>query len=231
MNMRTQKRGRRKVNNRGKKRRSRLIILMILSVVVALIVIFSFRGVNTLYDRYFGEKYWQRDKEKLSVESPIIDVQLLTENPYSRPGTPTKRIQNIVVHYTANPGSTAQDNRDYFESLKDQETTAVSSNFIVGLDGEIIQCVPTWEMAYASNSANETSVSIEMCHPDMSGRFNEETYESTVYLCAFLCEMFGLSEEDVIRHYDVTGKNCPLFFVEDEEAYEQFHKDIEAAMQ
>ena len=36
-----------------------------------------------------------------------------------------------------------------------------------------------------------------------------------------------LSADDVIRHYDVTGKKCPLYFVEHEDAWEQFHKDLD----
>lgn len=47
-----------------------------------------------------------------------IDQQFLTVNPYSRPGTKLAAVNSIVVHYIGNPGTTAQQNRDYFESLK-----------------------------------------------------------------------------------------------------------------
>lgn len=160
------------------------------------------------------------------IEEPEIDVRLLTPNPYSRPGTKTEKIRGIVVHYTANPNSTALDNRNYFEGLKDSQTTKASSNFIIGLEGEIIQCVPTWEMAYASNERNKDTVSIECCHPDETGRFTGETYRSLVGLCAWLCEKFELSEGDIIRHYDVTGKNCPKYFVEDEDEWRKFKKNV-----
>jgi len=160
------------------------------------------------------------------VERPELDVQLLTVNEYSRPGTATDKIKSVVVHYTANPGSTAQNNRDYFENLKDTHETKVSSNFIVGLDGEIIQCVPTAEVAYASNNRNSDSVSIECCHPDESGKFQDATYQSLVELVAFLCGKFNLGMDDVIRHYDVTGKNCPKYFVEHEDAWESFKADV-----
>lgn len=160
------------------------------------------------------------------VERPELDVQLLTVNEYSRPGTATKKIRSVVVHYTANPGSTAQNNRDYFENLKDTHDTKVSSNFIVGLDGEIIQCVPTAEMAYASNSRNIDSVSIECCHPDETGKFNKKTYQSLVELVSFLCGKFDLGMDDIIRHYDVTGKLCPKYFVEHEDAWEGFKADV-----
>ena len=49
-------------------------------------------------------------------------------------------------------------------------------------------------------------------------------------LCAYFCTEFKLKPEDVIRHYDVTGKICPKYFVDHEDAWEQFHKDVEQAM-
>lgn len=167
----------------------------------------------------------------VDASEPKIDVQLLDVNDYSRPGIEIERVNGIVIHYTANPGATAQDNRDYFNSLKDTQETSVSSNFVIGLDGEIIQCIPTWEMAYASNERNADTVSIECCHPDETGVFNEETYKSMVHLSAWLCQKFGLTENEVIRHYDVTGKNCPKYFVENEEAWQQFKADIRAALE
>ena len=168
---------------------------------------------------------------RVDASKPEIDVQLLDVNEYSRPGIESDGITGIVIHYTANPGSTAQENRDYFNGLKDSGETSVSSNFVIGLEGEIIQCVPTWEVAYASNERNRDTVSIECCHPDKSGEFTKETYRSTVQLTAWLCEKFGLTENEVIRHYDVTGKNCPKYFVENEKAWELFKGDVKAAME
>ena len=136
----------------------------------------------------------------VDASEPELDVQLLDVNPYSRPGIQSEGINGVVIHYTANPGSTAQENRDYFNGLQYSQETEASSNFIVGLDGEIIQCVPTWEVAYASNERNYDTVSIEVCHPDETGEFTDETYESLVQLTAWLCVKFSLTEDDVIRH-------------------------------
>ena len=118
-------------------------------------------------------------------------------------------------------------NRNYFEGLKDSKKTRASSHFIVGLEGEIVQCVPTWEVAYASNDRNNDTVSIETCHKKSDGSYTKETYESMVELTAWLCEKFQLTEQDVIRHYDITGKNCPKYFVENESAWEDFKIDVE----
>nr|WP_317282427.1 peptidoglycan recognition family protein [uncultured Sellimonas sp.] len=174
----------------------------------------------------FSNRYQEIEGEKVDAYRPDIQVELLTPNKYSRPQTKTERINNIVIHYTANPGATAQQNRDYFDGLKDTHLTQASSHFIVGLNGEIIQCIPTWEMAYASNNRNQDTVSIECCHPNESGRFNWKTYRSMVELSAWLCLKFGLTEENLIRHYDVTGKNCPKYFVEHPEKWNEFRSDV-----
>lgn len=168
---------------------------------------------------------------KVDVSQPEIKVDLLDINEYSRPGIESDPITGIVVHYTANPGSTAQENRDYFNGLQDGHDTSVSSHFVVGMEGEIVQCVPTWEIAYASNERNHDTISIECCHPDETGKFTDETYVSLVQLTAFLCAKYGLDENAVIRHYDVTGKNCPKYFVEHEDAWEIFKADVAAALQ
>lgn len=168
---------------------------------------------------------------EVDASQPEIDVQLLDVNAYSRPGIRTEQITGIVIHYTANPGSTAQENRDYFNGLQYSHETEASSNFVIGLDGEIIQCVPTWEVAYASNERNIDTVSIECCHPDESGAFTDATYRSLVRLTAWLCEKFGLTQDDVIRHYDVTGKICPKYFVEHEDAWAEFRENVGRAME
>lgn len=168
------------------------------------------------------------------VEVPeYVEVNLLTPNPYSRPQKPLNQVNGIVVHYVANPCSTARENRLYFESLKDQtgsNTTSVSSHFVIGLEGEVVQCIPLDEVAYASNNRNSDTISIECCHPDETGKFYDSTYQSLVNLCAYFCREFDLEAEDVIRHYDVTGKVCPKYFVDNEDAWTQFHEDVRAAM-
>ena len=198
---------------------------------VTLVVLLLLTGSLTAYQSIRAEQ-WRKQEEKerqalfVKVTKPEIRPALLTPNKNSRPQTKLKKVNGIVVHYTANPGATAMNNRDYFEGLKDSHITKASSNFVVGLEGEIVQCVPTWEIAYASNSRNIDTVSIECCHPDETGIFNKKTYQSMVDLCAWLCLKFDLDENDVIRHYDVTGKICPKYFVENEDAWRKFKSDI-----
>ncbi len=160
------------------------------------------------------------------VPMPEVSEQLLSINEFSRPGDKTDKIKYIVIHYLANPGTTAQQNHDYFESLKDLKDVSMSANFVVGVEGEIIECVPPGEIAYASNEANHESISIENCHLDDTGIFTEATYQSLVHLTAFLVQEYNLDRDSIIRHYDVTGKECPLYYVEHPDKWEQFKDDV-----
>lgn len=155
-----------------------------------------------------------------------IQLDFLTPNVYSRPQTPLKKIKGIVIHYTANPGTSAKNNRSYFEGLATKKITYASSHYIIGLKGEVIQCVPLSEIAYASNERNDDTISIEVCHQDKTGKFTEITYDSLVSLTAALCIEFNLKEKQIIRHYDVTGKLCPLYFVDHEDAWKEFKSDV-----
>lgn len=171
------------------------------------------------------------DGEGVAVPD-YVEEDLLPVNQWSRPGITLERIEGVVIHYVGNPGTTAQANRNYFASLASgEEGTYASSHFIVGLEGEVVQCVPLTEIAYASNERNADTVSVEVCHPDETGKFSQTSYDRCVELTAWLCRTFRLDPaEDVIRHYDVTGKRCPLYYVEYPEAWEDFLTDVEAAM-
>ena len=161
-----------------------------------------------------------------------VERDYIPVNEWSRPGTPLEDINAVVIHYVGNPGTTARANRNYFASLSSgEEGTYASSHFVVGLEGEVVQCVPLTEIAYASNGRNGDTVSIEVCHPDETGEFSSVTYDRCVELTAWLCREFKLDpEKDVIRHYDVTGKECPRYYVENPDAWEQFKADVAAEL-
>ena len=161
-----------------------------------------------------------------------VTADLLPMNRWSRPGIALEEINGIVLHYVGNPGTTAQANRNYFASLASGESnTFASSHFIVGLDGEVIQCIPLTEIAYASNDRNGDTIAIEVCHPDETGQYSPETYQQVVELATFLCRELKLDPEtQVIRHYDVTGKICPKYYVENPDVWEILLQDITAAL-
>lgn len=157
-----------------------------------------------------------------------IQENLLTISPYCRSGEKQNRIQNIVVHWVGNAGSSAIGNRNYFNSLAITHKTSASSHYIIGLQGEIIRCIPEDEVAFHSGSysMNRKSIGIEDCHPDWNGKFNEATYNSLIELCADICRRYGLSINNIIRHYDVTGKNCPKYYVDNSSEWIAFKNAV-----
>lgn len=180
----------------------------------------------------------KQSEERAEKMLPQLNIQenFLTVNEYSRPGTRLRTVRGIVVHYTANPGTDAMANRNYFNNLpvlnlKKKKKTYASSHFVIGIEGEIIQCVPLDEIAYASNDRNADTISIECCHKRKSGKFSRETYTSLIALTSYLCQKYNLSENKVIRHYDVTGKLCPKYFVEHEDAWQKFLSDVAVSME
>lgn len=221
-----------------RKRRSRntLIILVFMEIVLVaagfavIVLMMNDQDKDPLLEEQSKIEYFtERETERvLFVEPPDISEQLLTINEWSRPGKKIKELDYIVIHYLANPRTTAQENHDYFESLKDLQNTSMSANYVVGLEGEIIHCVPDDEVAYASNRMNSYSISIENCHMDESGVFTQATYEALVHLTAYLSEKYCLDREHIIRHYDVTEKDCPKDFVDHPEKWEKFRDDVMA---
>ncbi len=148
--------------------------------------------------------------------------------------------KGIVIHYVGNPNSTAVNNRNYFES--GSGGNGVSAHYIVGLQGEIVQCVPETECAQHAGKSygtqweaqakknNSTYMGIEVCHPDASGKFNVDSYSALVELCADICTRYNFTQIDVYRHYDVTGKKCPMYYVNNQQAWETMLVDIGMAI-
>ncbi len=79
---------------------------------------------------------------------------------------------------------------------------------MIGLEGEIIQCIPTWEMAYATNDRNVDTISIDVV---IRMRMESLLMQHTAHLYNLqhgYCAKYDLTADQVIRHYDVTGKIC-----------------------
>lgn len=123
--------------------------------------------------------------------------------------------KGIILHYIGNPGTTARQNASYFAHVG----TQTSVHYIVD-EEEIIEIIPPEEKSYGTSDRahNESFIQIEMCHPDASGRIEEAVLEKVVWLCRELMKRYGITE--IIRHYDVTGKRCPLWYVEHPEEWE-----------
>jgi N-acetylmuramoyl-L-alanine amidase len=188
------------------------------------------------------------DPDAELISEPIVSDFTLITNKLLTPGASHGRTgqkldaKGVVVHYVANPGSTALANRNYFENGAAGNHT--SCHYIVGLQGEVLRLIPEDERAMHAGKAygaawadqaktnNSTYLGIEVCHPDKTGKFSDVTYESLIELTADICSRHGFDPySDVKRHYDVTGKLCPLYYVNNPPAWEKMKNDINGLME
>lgn len=206
-----------KSKRKRKLRKGRIVMAVI---IVAAIVIMSCLLVKRINQNSEAKKVKNLAEIKIPdwIDSQIIDVDGASRNGYKLKG-----VKDIVVHYVGNPGTTAQQNHDFYAGNQSN----VSSHFVVGLDGEIIQCIPINEWSAASNWRNNDTISIEVCHPDETGKFKKKTYSSLVKLVAWLENVCDIDESHVIRHYDITKKECPRYFVQHEDKWKTFKKNVE----
>lgn len=152
---------------------------------------------------------------------------LLTPNEGARPGRKNDPIA-VVIHWTANTnrGADAVANRNYFNNWRNHPQHLASAHYIVD-DQLVIQCVPENEAAYhvGANAykdkakavflgnPNYKTIGIEIC-VNSDGDFSK-AYRNTVLLTANILRRYGWGTDRLWRHYDITGKNCPAFFVKD----------------
>lgn len=176
----------------------------------------------------------------------IVD-ELISKN---RPFRNLIALKAIVIHWTANTnrGANARANAKYFNS--DQIYTnnnvkikiSASAHYIVD-DKEIVRCIPDNEVGYhvgsktgykeliysdikipRGDSPNNYTIGIEMC-VNSDGDF-AKTRQTTIELTNFLLKKHNLTINNVYRHFDVTGKDCPKMMIEDN-IWKQFLLEVE----
>lgn len=158
----------------------------------------------------------------------MVNENFIPINQFSRPGKKRNYTRNIVFHYTANPGATAENHFHYFgENLANQnpndsvpDTYASAHVFIDRV--QVLVIIPLDEVAYHATNANPYSIGIELCI-ESDGSFHPDTIKQAVEFGVKLCKEYNLSPNtDYLRHYDVTGKICPKPWVDDKAAWEAF---------
>lgn len=122
----------------------------------------------------------------------------------------------VAMHYTGNSKDTARANANYFAGAGRN----ASAHFFVD-DTGIRQSVALKDTAWGvgaksykhASCRNANCVNIEMCCTAGNYRISDKTKENAAYLCAYICNLLGITAAEVdtyvLRHYDVTGKNCP----------------------
>lgn len=146
-------------------------------------------------------------------------------------------IRYIVIHYTANDGDHDESNAKYFQTARkpaasahyfvddDSVTQSVPDNFVAYAVGgkKYADCAATGGGRLYGKVTNANSISIEMCDTQRDGRYQaaEQTMANAAGLCRRLMEKYGIGIDHVVRHFDVNGKHCPVYFM-DNAAWEKF---------
>lgn len=215
----------RKKRQRSRKQRWKRFKILLRRIILFLMISAMVAGVVLAYN-FLKEPRVQGMRASKFETHPVWEEEFLTVNEYSRPGSKLLKVEKLYVHYTANPGTNAHQNRSYFQNLAETKETKASAHFVIGYEGEIVQCVPLDEIAYAVAGENARSISIECCYVAEDGSFTKETYDSLIVLLRWLCDTYHLEKEDILRHYDSNGKLCPIYYVEHEDAWEQLKEDV-----
>jgi len=161
-------------------------------------------------------------------------------NQYTRPGLKLAGVKGIVMHWTATPGASALNERNYFNGTCIADKRYASAHYFVDRkEAQLI--IPENEVAYHAHdqnrcyvsflkpNANTKSISVEMC-VEKDGKIHSQTIQNAAELVADLCKRYGLSTNKIVRHYDVTNKNCPAPWVSDSSQLTTFRKKVDALL-
>ena len=164
----------------------------------------------------------------------MMDIPFLqadSSNFYS--GRGGNSIKYIVVHYTAGNGDTAMNNAQYFHNNSGLQASA---HYFVD-EHSVVQSVRdtdgAWHCGGPLESShhplhnicmNRNSLGVEMCSDKVNGKYviTAQTVDRTVELVRWLMDKYGIDVDHVVRHYDVTGKDCPEPWVRDESLWRKF---------
>ena len=139
----------------------------------------------------------------------------------------TSNIKYIVIHYTANDGDTDEGNANYFASRiikasahyfvdDDSVTQSVPDNYVAWSVGgsKYSSCKTTGGGKYYTKCTNSNSISIELCDTKKDGKIypTKKTIDNAIELTRKLMKQYNIPSTNVIRHFDVTGKTCPVYW-------------------
>ena len=124
-------------------------------------------------------------------------------------GRQGNRISKIVVHYTGTEAS-AHNNLLYFS----RSSAGASAHYFIDRDGTLRQSVSEGDTAWHAGDwgTNLRSVGIEVVSGGSD--FTDAQIETLAQLVAEIRGRCSIGAENVIRHYDVTGKLCPAPYVD-----------------
>lgn len=152
---------------------------------------------------------------------PNIKTHLVPISKSKRPGTKGKK-GSITIHNTANPKSTAQNERDWL--VNPSNTRTASWHYAVD-DKQAVLAIPEDEVAWHAGHAegNKSSIGIEVCE---SGD-QVKTWKHAVGLTAKILHENGWGVDKVRTHKSWSGKQCPRLILP---RWNEFIKDVEETL-
>ena len=142
----------------------------------------------------------------------------------------TQPVRYIVMHYTANNGDTARDNCDYYHRVGGLQASAHYFVDEYGAMQSVHEDDTAWHCGarayWHPECRNANSIGIEMCsrkRADGSYYIKPETVANAAALAKDIMQRYGIDTDHVLRHYDVTGKRCPMPWVDDPEQWTAFN--------
>ena len=134
----------------------------------------------------------------------------------------TQPVRYIVMHYTAGNGDTARNNCDYYHRVSGLQASAHYFCDEHGAMQSVRECDTAWHCGarayWHPECRNGNSIGIEMCsrkRADGSYYILPETVANAAALAREIMQRYGIDTDHVLRHYDVTGKRCPMPWVDD----------------
>ena len=134
-------------------------------------------------------------------------------------------IKYIVIHYTAGVGDTSSGNCRYFKN----NVTKSSAHYFVD-SNKVMQSVQDDVIAWHCGGkklsgkggslhgvcTNANSIGVELCNDKKDPEYNPtyQTIENALELVRELMKKYSIPPENVVRHYDVTSKCCPAYWVD-----------------
>lgn len=167
-------------------------------------------------------------------------TESLITNRGNRPFKKLQSLKGIIIHWTANTGKGADADAHY--RLFERDSRSASAHYFVD-EHQIVQIIPDDEVAYHVGSRSYTAIGeqirssgfspnhfligIEMCVNE-DGNW-DRTYKNTVELTQYLMQKHGLTKDQLWRHYDITGKDCPRMMCKaEDEAWDRFKRAVKS---
>jgi N-acetylmuramoyl-L-alanine amidase CwlA len=190
---------------------------------------------NLVVDGIVGEKTWallfknekpaKEDNTSIKITKGYINTHISH--------SPNRPVKYIAIHYTAGGSSkkgSAMAVRNVFLKRNASADFAVDDEQIVQINPDLKNYY-TWSVGDKKNpysnggqlygkATNKNTISIEICSNLKKGTssssanhegwtFTEASLDNAVKLVKYLMKTFNVPKENVVRHYDISGKLCP----------------------